>query len=85
MDTDFLLNEKRELILKNEDIADIFNEYFRSIVDLVDLHNGETDVNDLGLNDSNQDYLDINIHKYEKQPSIQMIKQKFRIAKKFSF
>ena len=39
----------------------------------------------MGLNDSNQDYLDITIRKYEKQPSIKMIKQNFRISKKFSF
>ena len=37
------------------------------------------------LNDSNQDYLDIAIRKYEKHPSIQMIKQNFRISKEFSF
>ena len=38
-----------------------------------------------GLNDSNQDYLDITIPKYEKHPSIQMIKQNFKILKKRSF
>ena len=39
----------------------------------------------MGLNDSNQDYLDITIPKYEKHPSIQMSKQNFRIPKKSSF
>ena len=39
----------------------------------------------MGVNDSNQDYLDITIRKYEKHPSIQMIKQNFRIPKKRSF
>ena len=38
----------------------------------------------MGLNGSNQDYLDITIRKYEKHLSIQMIKQNFRISKKFS-
>ena len=38
----------------------------------------------MGLNDSNQDYFDITIRKYEKHSSIQMIKHNFRISKKFS-
>ena len=38
-----------------------------------------------GLNDSNQDYLNITIRKYEKHLSIKMIKQNFRISEKFSF
>ena len=55
------------------------------IVESLDLYKWESDISDLGLNDSNQDYLDITIRKYEKYPSIQMIKQNFRIRKKFSF
>ena len=39
----------------------------------------------MGLNDSNQDYLDIIICKYGKHPSMLMIKQNFRISKKFYF
>ena len=39
----------------------------------------------MDLIDSNQDYLDITIRKYEKYPRIQMIKQNFSIPKKFSF
>ena len=38
------------------------------------LYKWESEITDLGLNDSNQDYLDITICKYEKQPSIKMIK-----------
>ena len=49
------------------------------------LNHWESEISDLGLNDSNQDYLDITIHKYEKHPSIQMIKQNFRIPKTVSF
>ena len=56
------------------DIADTFNEYFGSIVESLDLYERESEITDLGLNDSNQDYLDITICKYEKQPSIKMIK-----------
>ena len=78
---DIILNENRELLLKDKDIADTFNEYFRSIVESLEI----SEISDLGFNDSNQDYLDITIRKYEKHPSIQMIKQNFRIPKKFSF
>ena len=46
MDTDIILNEKGELLLKNKDVADIFNEYFRSIVESLDLHNWESEIND---------------------------------------
>ena len=49
------------------------------------LYKWESEMTDLGLNDSNQDYLDTTICKYEKHPSIKMIKQNFRISKKFSF
>ena len=80
-----MLNENGELLLKDKDIADTFNEYFGSIVESLDLYKWESEITDLGLNDSNQDYLDITIRKYEKHPSIQMIKQNFRISKKFSF
>ena len=83
-DTDIILNENGELLLKDKDIADTFNEYFGSIVESLDLYKWESEITDLGLNDSNQDYLDITISKYEKHLSIQMIKQNFRISKEFS-
>ena len=37
-DTDIILNEKDDVIFKNKEIANTFNEYFRSIVELLDLH-----------------------------------------------
>ena len=83
-DTDIMLNENGELLLKDKDIADTFNEYFGSIVELLDLYKWESEITNLDLNDSNQDCFDITINKYEKHPSIQMIKQNFRISKKFS-
>ena len=53
-------------IKKDKDVADTFNEYFGSIVESLDLYKWEREISDLGLNDSNQDYLDITIRKYEK-------------------
>ena len=67
-DTDIMLNENGELLLKDKDIADTFNEYFGSIVESLDLYKWESEITDLGLNDSDQDYLDITIRKYEKYP-----------------
>ena len=37
-DTDIMLNENGELLLKDKDIADTFNEYFGSIVESLDLY-----------------------------------------------
>ena len=83
-DTDIMLNENGELLVKDKDIADRFNEYFGSIVESLDIYKWESEITGLALNDSNQDYLYITIRKYKKHLSIQMIKQNFRIFKKFS-
>ena len=80
-----MLNENRGLLLEDKDVADPFNENFRSIVESLDLYKWENEISDLGLNDFNQDYLDITIREYDKHSSIQMIKQNFRIPEKFSF
>ena len=71
-DTDIMLNEKGELLLKDKDIADLFNEYFGSIVESLDLYKWEKGITDLVLNDSNQDYLDITIRKDETNRNIQI-------------
>ena len=80
-----MLNENGDLLLKDEDITDTFNEYLGSIVESLDLYKRESEISDLSLNEYNQDYLDITICKYEKHPSIQIIKQNFKIPKRFSF
>ena len=46
-DTDIIINEKRGLLLKNKNVADIFNEYFGSIVESLDLHTWESEINNL--------------------------------------
>ena len=40
-DTDIVLNENGNLILKNEEIANTFNDYFSAIVDSLNLHHWE--------------------------------------------
>ena len=37
-DTDVTLNEKSDIVFKNKEIANTFNEYFGSIVESLDIH-----------------------------------------------
>ena len=54
--TDVMLNKNEELLQKYKDVAETFNEYLGSIVESLDLSKWESEISDLGLNDSNQDY-----------------------------
>ena len=78
VDTDIMLNENGELLLKDKDNTDTFIEYFGSTVESLNLYKRESEISDLGLNDSNQDYLDIIIPKHEQHPSIPMITQNLK-------
>ena len=40
-DTDIILNENGQLLLKNKDDVNTFNEYFGSIFESLDLYNGK--------------------------------------------
>ena len=64
-DTDIILNENGELLLKDKDVTATFNEYFGSTVESLDWCKWQSEISDLGSNDSDQDYLDITIRKYE--------------------
>ena len=65
-DTDIVLNENGDLILKNEEIAKTFNDYFDAIVDNLDLHHWE----DKTTSPSNtSDKINDIIKNYEKRPS----------------
>ena len=48
-----MLNENGELLLKDKDTAYTINKYFGSIVESLDLYKSESEIIDLGLNDSN--------------------------------
>ena len=81
-DTDIMLSENGELILKNKEIANTFNYHFGSIVD------------NLGLNHWDDHYLsptkgddriDNIIKRYKNHPSIKNIKAKFNSVRIFSF
>ena len=46
-DTDIMLNENGELLVKDKDIADRFNEYFGSIVESLDIYKWESEITGL--------------------------------------
>ena len=70
-DTDIFLNENGNLILKNEEIAITFNDYFSAIVDSLNLHHW---VDKTSPPSSTSDKINEIIKNYEKHPSICKIK-----------
>ena len=81
-DTNINLNENGNLILKNEEIAKTFIDYFGSIVKNLNLHYWE-DKNSVPSNSS--DKINDIIKNFENHPSIYNIKTKYRGISKFSF
>ena len=79
-----MLNEDGELILKNKEIANTFNDYFGSIVENLNLEHWDEDSNSYsGINHRNN-VKDI-IKKCINHPSIKNIKKNSKNIKKFSF
>ena len=72
-DNDIVLNENGELILKNKEIADTFNNYFGSIVDNLNLQhqNESSDMPSLGVRSKDLNYI---INKYSNHPITKIIK-----------
>ena len=72
-DNDKVLNENGELILKNKEIADTFNNYFGSIVDNLNLQhqNESSDMLSLGVRSKDLNYI---INKYSNHPITKIIK-----------
>ena len=62
-DNNIILNGKGELILKNREIADSFNNYFGSIVDNLNLQhwNESSDMPSLGVRSKDLNYISTNI------------------------
>ena len=79
-DSDILLIEKDELLLKNKKVADVFNSYFQSITDSLDLFEWP-----LGSKDQIYDSIDRIIDSFQFHPSIKNIKRNYKITSKFSF
>ena len=74
-DSDIVLNENGNLILKNEEIAMTFNDYFSAIVDNLTLHHWEDKTSPPS---STSDKINDIIRNYEKHASICKIKIKYR-------
>ena len=81
-DTDIVLNENENLILKNEEIAKTFNDYFSKIVDNLNLHDWKDKTS---APSSTSDKINDIIKNYEKHPSICNIKTKCRHISYFPF
>ena len=83
-DNDIVLNENGELIFKNKEIADTFNNYFGSIVENLNLQhwNESSDTPSLRVRSKDLNYV---INKYRNHPSIKIIKENFSNVKKFAF
>ena len=83
-DNDIVLNKDGVLILKNKEIANIFNDYFGFIVENLNLEHWDEDSNSYsGINHRNN-VKDI-IKKYSNHPSIKNIKKKYKNINKNSF
>ena len=81
-DTDIMISENGELILKNKEIANIFNDHFGSIVDNLGLDHWDDHF--LSPTKGN-DRIDNIIKRYKNHPSIKNIKAKFNSVRIFSF
>ena len=81
-DTDIILSENGELILKNMKIAYIFNDHYGAIVDNLSLDHW--DVHSLSMT-MGSDRIDNIIKQYKNHPSIKNIKAKFNSFRSFSF
>ena len=74
-----MLIEKHEILLKNKKVADVFNSYFDSETDLLDLFSCSTQ-NDNKNNDALQNIL----KRFYNHPSLIKIKQLVNNQTKFS-
>ena len=79
-----MLNKDGELILKNKEIAKIFNDYFGSIVGNLNLEHWDEVSNSHSVINHRNNVNDI-IKKYINHPSIKNIKKKYKNINKFSF
>ena len=79
-DSDILLIGKDELLLKNKKVADVFNSYFQSTTDSLDLFEWP-----LGSTDQIYDSVDRIMDSFRSHPSFKSIKRNYKINSKFSF
>ena len=76
------LSENEKLITNGQKCAEVFNNYFNSIAEELNIPIDQNLLNDASLFD---DPIIAAIHKYERHPSILKIKEKFKKHDLFSF
>ena len=85
-DTDTILHEKGDIIFKNKEIANTFNEYLGSIVEpILDLHIWTESSSNVPPSYTSDDDKDNILIKFVNHASIKTINQNFNITSKFSF
>ena len=67
-----MLIEKDEILLKNKKIADVFNSYFDSVTDSLDLFSWSTQTDN-----ENTDALQNILKRFHRHPSLVKTKQSF--------
>ena len=81
--TDIILNEKGDIIFKNKEIANIFNEYFGPIVESLALHIWTDHSSNVPSSYTSDDGINNILIKFVNNPSIRTIRQNFSITSKF--
>ena len=76
------LSENEKLIINDQKCAEVFNNYFNSIVKELNIPIDQNTLHDASLFD---DPIIAAVHKYERHPSILKIKEKFKKHDVFSF
>ena len=76
------LSENEKLIINDQKCAEVFNNYFNSIVEELNIPIDQNLLNDASLFD---DPIIAAVHKYERHPSILKVKEKLKIHDLFSF
>ena len=76
------LSENEKLIINDQKCAEVFNNYFNSIVEEINIPTDQSLLNDTSLFD---DLTIAAVHKYKRHPSILKIKEKFKKHDLFSF
>ena len=79
-DSNIMLIEKDEILLKNKKIADVFNSYFDSVTDSLDLFSWSTQTDN-----KNTDALQNILKRFHNHPRLIKIKQLVNNQAKFSF
>ena len=75
-----MLIENDKMLLKNEEVAEVFNQYLRHITDSLDLYEFPDEKVCEGLDD-----IDNIVYKFRNHPSIVKSKEQYKVKSNFSF